>query len=222
MVPRAIGNTWQAAYDARMFTRMHHEKIDYVSQWMFTTRGIWEGIPSVSQQVALLVSRMAGARAVEISPPVVKGNTEIGALSAYRKEENKLYLLFYAYSDSVYQNGVCTLHCVVNGLNKQLSGVRATSTLVSDDSNFFDEWEADRVSWGVSDKDFGWSSGSYVIGPPTLTNAVYLDAFQNRSHFYQSCARLRSVSEPLPISDGRLSFTFCLPHHGVILYELEL
>lgn len=57
LLSRTVGYTWQAAYDARIFSQMINAGGDYFSSWDFLSGGLFEGIPTVSYHVASNISR---------------------------------------------------------------------------------------------------------------------------------------------------------------------
>ncbi|MBQ7822782.1 MAG: hypothetical protein IJ338_01170 [Bacteroidaceae bacterium] len=227
LVPRAIGNTWQAAYDARMFKTLIDHNIDYFSQWYFTTRGIWGGIPSVSLHVANLFYTLAGNIRITaenlslMQSPFNKDVSNTDCIAAIDKRKGKLYLMFYAYSDSVFEKGERPVSCHIEGLNKALRHAIITRTLVSDDTNFFDEWEQDQKKQCITDDDFGWSKSSFVIDYPTLKKQQHIDYFRSRKPFYSRCAELKPQTTSIALQEGCASLTFSIPIHGVVLYEIE-
>lgn len=222
--PRATGYTWQAAYDARMYRQMLDHDIDYFSHWAFTTEGVSSGIPSVSAQTAALFYKMNGSIRLPLACKTENdaNGEETGAVAGWNKKQRKLYLLFYAYSDSVHHQGNRKISCSVEGLDKKVQNAKTVKTLISDDSNFFDEWLKDQKHWGITSDDFGWSSDSFVMKPPTLTNPKHVEAFRSKSSFYQSCAKLKPVHEVLPVTNGILEIHTEIPLHGVVLYEIEI
>ena len=227
LVPRAIGNTWQAAYDVRMFKTLIDHDIDYFSHWAFTTRGLWGGIPSVSLHTANLFYTLAGNTRVATEnlsltqSPLDKEIANTDCIAAIDKRKGKLYLMFYAYSDSVFEKKERTISCRIEGLNKSLHHAIITRTLVSDDSNFFDEWEQDQQKRHITDDDFGWSKSSFVIDHPTLKKRQHIDYFRGRESFYGRCSELKPKTSSIDIHEGNATLSFSLPVHGVVLYEIE-
>lgn len=226
--PRAVGNTWQAAYDARMFETLVEHDIDYFSQWKFTSDGIWGGVPSVSLHTANLFYALSGNKRLltenmtlrKIPEHTDAANT--GCIAAIDEQRNKLFLLCYAYSDSVSEQGKRRVNCRINGLPRNVRRVKVHRTLVSDDANFFDEWERDQQEQGITDNDFGWSRSSFVTTVPTLKSQKHIDYVKSQEAFYARCAALKQ--EPsffLPVENGRGLLTFDIPVHGVALYEIE-
>ena len=217
--PRAVGHTWQAAYDARLYHTMLDENIDYLSHWAYTSSGIRAGVPSVSAHTSGLFYRLEGA--VRLPGTYETTGTEegkVGGIAALDRKHNKLYLLFYAYSDSVFQQGSREIACEIAGLTKKSGRLSGTQTLVSDDSNFFDEWVVDRMKAGITEKDFSWSSDSFEASTPPTPGSI----FQNSLAYYQSCAELKPVPESFEIKDGTLNIRTTIPVHGVLLYEIAL
>ena len=227
LVPRAIGNTWQAAYDARMFKTLIDHDIDYFSHWAFTTRGLWGGIPSVSLHTANLFYTLTGNIRVATEnlsltqSPFDKEIANTDCIAAIDKRKGNLYLMFYAYSDSVFEKKKRTISCRIEGLNKNVRHAIITRTLVSDDSNFFDEWEQDQQKRHITDDDFGWSKSSFVIDRPTLKKRQHIDYFRGRESFYGRCSELKPQTSSIDLNEGSATLSFSLPVHGVVLYEIE-
>lgn len=214
--PRAVGYTWQAAFDARLYRIAFDNNIRYFSHWGYTTNGAAEGILSVSAQISGLFYKMNGAIQLPLTCETnncLERGKETGAIAAWHKEQNKLLLLIYAYSDSLFGKGTREVVCRIDGLGRSKS-VMAVKTLVSDDSNFFDEWMADWPSLGITREQFSWSPEGFVIAPALLPS--------ERRAYYESCARLKPVTETLRIKSGELEIRTAIPTHGVMLYEIEL
>lgn len=213
--PRAVGQTWQAAFDARMYHLMLDENIDYFSHWWYTTNGILNGIPSVAMHTSGLFYKLAGSARLGITSETEDSKVQkTGAIAAINKQQNKLFLLFYAYSDSVSDNGNREIVCEIPGFGKNKNQVTAISTLISDDTNFFDDWLADWSRLRISNDDFKWSSDSFVIKPDLIGE-------ENLSH-YMSYASLKPVKELLNIENSVLTIRKSIPVHGVLLYEIDL
>lgn len=226
--PRAIGNTWQAAYDARIFKTLVDHDIDYFSQWKFTSGGLWEGIPSVSLHTANLFYILSGNKRLGVdntTTRITPGDTDAantGCIAAIDERKNKLLLLFYAYSDSVYEQGMRSISCRINDLSRNVRNIKAVRTLISDDSNFFDEWERDQKEEGITGNDFGWSKSSFVTTVPTLKNKKHIDYVKSREAFYAQCAALKQEAPFfIPVKNGQSVFTCVIPVHGVALYEMK-
>jgi hypothetical protein len=212
--PRAVGHTWQAAFDARLYHIAYDNKLDYFSHWSYTTGGMNTGIFSVSAQTSDLFYKMNGAIRLPLeyeTNDTVKSN-ETGAIAAWNQEQQKVYLLFYAYSDSVYSQGTRDISCQLSGLKKS-GKFTATRTLISDDSNFFDDWLADWTKLGISKENFNWSSDGFVIAPSLLP--------ADRLPYYEQCARLKPQTETLTVKAGTLNLRTTIPVHGVLLYEIN-
>jgi len=217
--PRAVGYTWQAAYDARLYHTMLDENIDYLSHWAYTSSGIRTGVPSVSAHTSGLFFRMEGAvRLPGQHETIGLDEGKVGGIAALNKKQNKLYLLFYAYSDSIFKQGQREIVCEIAGLSKNSGSVSAMRTLISDDTNFFDEWVADREQAGVTEKEYSWSADSFEASTPPAPGRI----FQNRLAYYQSCAELKPVPESFVIYEGILKINTSIPVHSVVLYEVSL
>ena len=217
--PRAVGYTWQAAYDARLYHTMLDENIDYLSHWAYTSSGVRPGVLSVSAHTSELFYRLEGAVCLPGAYETTgQEEGKVGGIAAFNRKQNKLYVLFYAYSDSVFQQGQREIACEIAGLSKKSGRVAATCTLISDDSNFFDEWVIDRAKVGITEKDFSWSSDSFEAGTPAAPGKI----FQSRLEHYRSLAELKPVPESFEIKDGILTIRTSIPLHSVALYEIAL
>ena len=214
--PRAVGHTWQAAYDARLYHTMLDENIDYLSHWSYNTNNIKTGIPSVSAHTSDLFYRLTGAvrLPVEYQTNDTSKDNKTGGIAAFNKKQNKLYLLFYAYTDSVTRRENRDISCEIQGLGKKSYQVKAVRTLISDDTNFFDDWLNDWPELGITKDDFSWSYESFVVSPRFIPQA--------KIPYYMSCAELKPVTEMLNIDNGRLNIKTNIPDSGVLLYEISL
>jgi len=220
--PRAVGYTWQAAYDARMYHTMLDENIDYFSHWAYTANNILPGALSVSAHPSNLFYRMAGAVRLSETHQAPDSHGKVGGIAALNKEQNKLYVLFYHYSDDALRKGEeADISCEIAGLGKT-GTVTVIRTLISDDSNFFDEYLIDRANAGITQKDYSWSSDSFVISATELPNPNHVQIFQNKMPYYMECSTLKPVSESFKIENGILNIHTLLPIHGVLLYEIAL
>jgi xylan 1,4-beta-xylosidase len=216
LYPRAVGYTWQAAFDARLYRMAYDNQIDYFSHWSYTTNNLNQGILSVSAQTSALFYKMNGAVRLAVKQETDESSKdgETGAIAAWNRELNKVYLLFYAYSNSVHSQGSRNILCQLDGIEKS-GRVTATRTLISNNSNFFDEWLADWKKFGISEDNFaGWSSDSFVIDPSLLP--------KERLAYYESCAALKPETGTLTVEAGTLNIRTTIPVHGVLLYEIEL
>lgn len=222
LLPRAVGNTWQAAADARLFKTLLDNDIDYFSQWYFTTKGLFGGVPCVSAHVANLFYKLAGNNRVTVNKLSRNSNVDSNPDCIAAINKDKLYLLFYAYSDSISEVGQRSVRCNLRDLVKSSGKIKVTYTTVSDDSNFFDEWERDQAEQGITDDDFGWSKNGFVIEHQTLKKREHIDYFRSREDYYYECAELKPHTFYLDANGNNTSFSFVLPVHGVVLYEIEL
>ena len=222
LVPRDVGYTWQAASDAKMYRLMLDNDIDYFSYWAYTSRGLFGGIPSVSAQTTGLFCRMIGAARLPVETIFTNDEKweDTGIVAALDKAGEKLYLFFYAYTDSVFHSNKRDIICEIPGFRKGTYSVKSMRTLISDESNFFDEWTEDWKTMGMTADDFEWSSDSYQIYPLTVKDSVYVKAFYDKEEYYRSLAQLKPVMEKLKVKNGNLRLHATIPDHGVLLYEI--
>jgi hypothetical protein len=222
LAPRAAGYTWQAAYDAKLYHGMLDENIGYFSHWAYTSNGIRTGALSVSAHTSGLFYKMYGAVRLPGGQETADNEGKTGGIAALNLKQNKLYVLFYAYSDSVLKAGQREISCEVSGFGKKSGTLKAVRTLISDDSNFFDELIIDREKAGIKPSDFNWSSDSFIISPAELPNAAHRKILQDRMQDYISFSELKPIPELINMEDGVLKIRTTIPLHGVVLYEIEI
>jgi hypothetical protein len=138
---------------------------------------------------------------------------ETGAVAAWNQSENKLYVLFYAYSAAMTGQGTRTITCQVSGLGKS-GALSAVSTLISDDSNFYDDWRNDWGMLGITENDVGrYSSDGFVFDR---------SLFGSRYSYYEACSTLHPENQMLQSENGTLEIETDIPVHGVLLYEITV
>ena len=101
LVSRTVGDTYQAAFDARLAKQAFDHGVDYFSSWSYFSEGD-SGNPCVSYHIARGVAAFEGARLAAVSrtdapaAPVNEVDTgravEIGLSAAYDEAARKLYL----------------------------------------------------------------------------------------------------------------------------------
>ena len=206
---RVVGWTYQAGYDARIIKQMLDNDIDYFATWLYTTADALHGLKTVSHHVANRFYAMTGAAITQNDVKVVSGSTsvEYDAVTAYNEEENKFYIMAYAFKDSMMYSKSAQLHLDVE-LPMFSGDVKVTRYLVDDDANFFDEWRADYDASGET-ANGGWSIDSAQI-------SVNFDANKYEKYSLLNPARGKGTLE-----NGSLSLDVTLKGNAVVFYVIE-
>ena len=100
--------------------------------------------------------------------------------------------------------------------------VNVTVYTVDDNCNYFDEWQEDRVTYGIGDDCFGWSPDDPQIDSTvTLNNPqareLYYEKLYNK---YEECSQLKPVTYTAEVIDGCIVIENELVANGVVFYEI--
>lgn len=229
--PRAVGQTYQAAHDAKLAREMLDNDINYFSHWGYTSNNVFGGVPSVAMHTAELFYMMNNSLRVGFS---VDGNAtfnpkakkEINGFSAINKEngKEKLYTLIYSFNADINAEGEDHL-----GISFDISKPKNVLIYkVDDNCNFFCDWEKDRANAGITDDDFEWSKDSFVIPSSSKKNKEQFDLFNKNIEKYATKAILKPIEVEASILDmgckekGKWSIDIDIPYHGVCLIEIDL
>lgn len=222
LLNRTTGYTWQAAYDARLFTQAITSGADYFSSWNFLTNGIFDGYPIISYHVAQNMAKFEGCEILSADTMAVKTGikVEIGNLCAVDKETGTLRAMVYNFNNKLSYKGKADVTVKIPAEDGMTYTV--TTYLVNDDCNYFDEWQADRKTYGIGDDCFSWSPDD-----PMLDNSVTLADPEAREIYntqlrdkYIECAKLTPVTTQVTAADGFITLDVMLDAGNVIFWEL--
>ena len=154
---RTVGQTWQAAYDARLWTQTIQNDIDYFSSWGYLSNTL-TGYPTVSYHVANAVHKMAGERKAETKSTTSFLKTlfgiEVDGAASFDTQTNAAHVLLYNFRNQLtYAKRADTR---IRLRLPQLAGKTVTvrEWRIDDDCNFFDEWQRDRERYSITDDCF--------------------------------------------------------------------
>ncbi|MBQ3388404.1 MAG: hypothetical protein IJG60_04240 [Thermoguttaceae bacterium] len=225
---RAVGRTYQAAFDARLLKQMVDADIDYFSSWSYSTGGVYHGLPTPGYFVARLFSEFRGAYPLRIERTEEAGlpdGVEIDAVAGWEPAAKTLRLMVWHFKDDYGYIG--RAKAALNITAPDLAGKRArvTKWTVDDRVNFFPEWEKDRERYNIGNDCFFWSPDDPGLDDPhyTLTDPdarkIYETVLRPR---YAQIAKLDSEEEIFEIPDsGELVLETQLDHHAVVFYRIE-
>lgn len=221
---RTVGFTYQAAYDARMYRTLFNNNINYFSSWNYLSDGLLTGNPTVSYHVAKNAARFDGASLVKTRKTyrALFPNIEVDAVSAYNEETQTVHIMAYNYKNTVdYQNNA-KLSFKVKVPQFDCEKVKVTAYVVDDDCNYFDEWQEDRVKYGISDDCFAWSPDDPIIGSETTLRAdwareIYFNELESK---YRECSRLEPQTFEAEVENGKVKLDITLSPNAVVFYEI--
>ncbi len=218
--------SFQAAQDAKLFTRMNNLNADWFSTWLLTTEDFWEGVPLVGTHIANLTSKMAGDKRMKMmSEGSLKDSlNEIGGIGGYNPQENKIHLLLYNCNKDVYQlypEREDINICLKNVTPLKGSKVMVTEWMVDDThGNFWPTWYRDKKKRGLTNDDFIFSEYAPNV-PRDMRNTEDKKYWYSRENIYKEKARLVPVQKKMKVKDGELVLQPSIQHNGVIFYEIE-
>ena len=221
---RITGYTWQAAYDARLFTQGINSGLDYFSSWGFLSNGLFDGNPTVSYHVASNISKFAGSRQTNVISAKVRAGIGIESecLSGWDSETNTLRIMTYNYKNDVGYSKKMNVSFTLKVPQITKDEVTVVRYLISDDCNYFDEFQEDRVKYSITDDCFNWSPDDPCIDSPgTLSDetarTIYFNELKDK---YAECSVLTPVYSTAKVENGRIRLDDTLDGSNVIFYEI--
>lgn len=224
LLSRTVGYTYQAAYDARLYTQLFRSGGDYLSSWYYLSNGLFDGNPAITYHVAKNVSKFGGMTEVK-TENTKKGllvQSEIDCVSAVDSENGNILLMAYNFSNDIeYKNSVDTEFCVnvpyADGKKVQVKLYR-----IDDSCNYFDEWVKDRETYGIGNDCFGWSPDCPVIeNPVTLSDAKAREIYFNELKAkYKECSVLIPETAEMTVENGKLTISETINPNGVLFAEI--
>lgn len=193
---RIVGDTYQAAYDARTVKQLFDSGADWFASWGYLSgpNVFFEGLPSVSFHVARKASKFKGMKRLSV---VRTGGAALGiegdAVAAISGEGRRVLIMAYAFKDDLFATGALPMRFSVAVPQEWKDApVTLETCLIDDDANWFDEWRAERRRRGVLDDHF-------VLSPddPAPMSAVGLKSAADREMFKTELeSRFRECSKP--------------------------
>lgn len=223
LLNRTVGYTWQASYDARLFAQAIRSGADYFSSWNFLTNGNLDGYPIISYHVAKNIAKFEGCRILSADTMNVKTSpkVEIGNLVAIDEETGMLRAMVYNFKNNIKYEGKAGV--TLNIPSESGKKYKVTQYLVNDDCNYFDEWQADRVKYNITDDCFAWSPDDPMLDSPTTLSdpearEIYYTELRDK---YEKCAVLTPTEFEVTAVEGKLTLNINLEAGNVVFFEIE-
>lgn len=224
LLSRTCGYTYQAGYDARMYKTMFENDINYFSSWDYLSNGLFEGNPTVSYHVASNAAKFGGAKLVS-TEKTKRGYVpfaEVDAVSAFDEGDNTLRIMAYNFKNKVNYTAPANINFTVKVPQFEGQNVKITAYVIDDDCNYFDEWQEDRVKYGIGDDCFGWSPDDPTIeSTVTLSDPEAREIYYSELHDkYYECSKLVPTETTATVVNGEISLDITLDPHAVVFYEI--
>ena len=206
---RIVGDTYQAAYDARVVRQLFDSGAEYFAAWGYLSGpDTWyDGIPSVSFHVARESAKFKGMRRISV---VAGGgdrpDLETEAVAAIAESGRRIQIMAYSFTNDLYAAGTVRVRCAIKfpaaWLGKDVS---LTRRIVDDSANWFPQWRKDRKELGLSDDRFRWSPDDpAVLGAMGLIDASDRVKFQETLlPRYQAMSRLKAQTRTVTLKDDK-------------------
>ncbi len=220
---RTVGFTWQASYDARIFTQSIMAGADYFSSWNFLTNGNLDGYPIISYHVAKNMAKFEGCKILSADTMKVRTSpkVEIGNLVAVDEATGMLRAMVYNFKNDLDYKGKADV--TLNIPSEDGKKYKVTQYLVNDDCNYFDEWQEDRVKYNITDDCFTWSPDDPMLDNPTTLSdpgarEIYYTELREK---YKEYALLTPTEFDAVSEDGKLSLDITLEAGNVVFFEIQ-
>lgn len=221
---RTCGFTYQAGYDARMYKTMFENDINYFSSWSYLSNGLVDGYPTVSYHVAQNAAKFDSARLAK-TEKTKRGfvpEAEVEAISAFNDSTNTLHIMAYNFKNKVDYTAPADISMTVKAPQFNGKKVKITAYVIDDDCNYFDEWQEDRVKYGIGDDCFAWSPDDPNLDNPTTLNdpeaiAVYRSELRDK---YIECSKLTPTEQTVTVENGEIALDITLDPNAVVFYEI--
>lgn len=224
LLSRTVGYTYQAAYDARLYTRLINAGGDYFSSWYYLSNGLFDGNPTVSYHVASNIAKFKGMNKTE-SERTKKGlllESDIDCLSAVDSENGSFLLMAYNFKNDIEYKYSADMTFNISVPHLDGKDVEIKVYKIDDSCNYFDEWVEDREKYGISDDYFGWSPDCPVI--ENYTNLQDASAreiyFSSLKEKYAECSVLTPSVINATVKNGKLTITETVKPNGVLFVEI--
>ncbi|MBP3558672.1 MAG: hypothetical protein J6K20_13360 [Thermoguttaceae bacterium] len=221
---RIVGQTYQAAYDARLFKIMLDADVKYFSAWSYSSGSAWNGYPLVAQRVAENVAKFKDSKRLETTAEKKLGDgVESDAVAAFDETTQTLRLTAFNFKDDLEYADSLAVEFSVAAPFWTGREVKIVEKTVDDRINFFPQWLRDKAELGISDDVFAWSPDSGCLDSgiyDAATRQLYFEKL--RPKYVEIANRPYSTERTAKVGDdGRLTLQTTLARHGVVFYEIS-
>ena len=216
---RAVGYSYQGAFDARLFRDAVLNDIDYFACWGF----VYDGIPTVSYYVAKLTSQFEGMKNISVQKTTTSNReADIQAVSAYDPNTKTLRIMAYNFKNSYDYKENAKISFQIDAPVSSGSA-KVTKSFVDDNCNYFDEWLKDKKTYNITDDMFSWSPDDPVISAFVNNADPQLQKIFRETLLpkYKKAAILSPKSENINVNGGKITINDTLMGNGVVFYEIQ-
>lgn len=230
LLSRAVGNTYQASFDALWFAKSAQLQLSWYNRWAVNVAGTNDSpLDAVSSHVAQLSARMAGdtlllAQQVNVSVrlPLSDPTDIVQAIAG--ANDSHIHLMMLNHNPQLISECSEEISVTICGLkveqgSSSSSIAYATYSIVDDThGQFWNTWWEDKIAHNITSFPSAWSSYSEVV---LLQNPQEIAYWESRIPFYQQLALLQPTSTQYTISSsGCIEVEASLGPHAVHFVEI--
>lgn len=224
LLSRTVGYTYQAAYDARLYTQLINAGGDYFSSWYYLSNGLFDGNPTLSYHVASNIAKFEGMNKADtkLSKKGLLLESDIDCLSAVDSTDGSVLLMAYNFKNDLDYKYSADMTFSVNVPHLDGKEVEIKVYKIDDSCNYFDEWLEDRETYGITDDHFAWSPDCPVIESyANLINEasreIYFTKLRDK---YAECSVLTPSVINVTVKNGTLTLSETIEPNGVVFVEI--
>lgn len=167
LVTRAVGHSYQAAFDVRVAKSIIDAGAEYCATWGYFSGpcGRRQGVPSLHYFSSRELSRLGGMRRVPAKASgALPAGDEIDVIAGVSTDGSLARVVVGRYHNSLSYDGKLSSEVSVK-LPSSAAGkkVKVEKLVLDDRCNWFLDWEKDRVKYGIKNDDFSWSPDDFAI-----------------------------------------------------------
>lgn len=221
---RIVGQTYQAAFDARIFKIMIDSDIDYFSAWSYSSAGAWGGYPLIAYRVAQNVAKFRNAKVLGVTEEkTLEEGVDCDAVAAFDEGSETLLLMAYNFKYDLNYDKTADVAFNVDAPFWKGRRVKVVETTIDDNENFFCDWLADKERLQIPDEAFSWSpdSGNLDTGWIDPEYKTLYDKELRAKYLEKANRPPRSVEQESVVGeDGKISVATTLGRHAVVFYTV--
>ena len=224
LIHRIVGQTYQAAYDARTFKIMVDNDIDYFSAWSYSSSGPYSGYPLIAYRVAEQLVKFKNAKLLETkSEKSLAEGVDCDAVAGFDEETNTLYVAAYNFKFDLNYNETADVSFTIDAPFWKDKTVEIAETTIDDSDNFFCKWLEDKEKYQITDEMFHWSpdSGCLDSGLRGEARDLYFNTLRSEYVKIANAAPKTETKDVSVGSDGKITFSATLPRHAVAFYAVR-
>lgn len=224
LTTRIVGQTYQAASDARLYTQMTENNIDYFSAWSYSTASVYAGYPTVAWHVASNFAQFKNSavlpiqKTAELAPKV-----DANAVAGFDEKTKTFYLMAYNFKPEFEYKGLLQAKFSINIPQFKGQTVAVKKLVIDDSNNFYNQWLKDRKTYDIGDDCFSWSPDSCNLDA-CISNPQKRKIYNEKLRpVYVKMAQIQPTVKDLAVSEsGQIALNTQLGPHAVVFYVITL